>query len=153
MSRLSFKKTLLIAAGILSLMAQGILLLPKSLDFLLRSFTSLGQLSHWSGVFCAFMFCLLSSSADSLQKNALEWRANGILLLTQIFDCDRNLSLIGWLRSTRTRGWIPFKQPCHHPDDLRHLYPYNSIRKPLVLNLLRKKKSFHQTSCLTPIQM
>ena len=51
MSRLSFKKTLLIVAGALSLLAQGILLLPKSLGFLLQSFIPWGSVATGAALF------------------------------------------------------------------------------------------------------
>ena len=83
MSRLSFKKTLLIAAGVLSLLAQGILLLPKSLGFLLKSFIPGGSVAIGAAFFVFSMILFIIIISRQLAKKRLEWRANGILLLTQ----------------------------------------------------------------------
>jgi putative nucleotidyltransferase with HDIG domain len=83
MFRLSFKKTLLIAAGILSLLAQGSLLLPKSLGFLLQSFTPRGSVAIGAAFFVFSMILFIVIISRQFAKKRLEWRANAILLLTQ----------------------------------------------------------------------
>jgi putative nucleotidyltransferase with HDIG domain len=83
MSRLSFKKTLLIAAGVLSLLAQGIMLIPTSLGFLLPSFIPWGSVAIGAAFFVFSMILFIVIISRQFAKKRLEWRANGVLLLTQ----------------------------------------------------------------------
>ncbi|MBN2115021.1 MAG: GAF domain-containing protein [Anaerolineales bacterium] len=88
MSRAPFRKIILIAAGTLSLLAQGILLIPTALGFLLRHLNSRWS-SFTSGANGAVLFALavLLFFIVSFQsaKNRHQRRANGILLAVQIF--------------------------------------------------------------------
>ncbi len=83
MSRLSFKKTLLLTAGILSLLAQGMLLLPKVLDATLQSFLPWGSIAIGAAFFGFSIFMFIVLISRQVAKKRLEWRANSILLLTQ----------------------------------------------------------------------
>jgi hypothetical protein len=107
MSRLSFKKTLLIAAGILSLLAQGILLLPKSLGFLLQSFTPWGSIAIGAAFFVFSMILFIVIISRQFAKTRLEWRANGILLLTQALTAiGIYLLLDGFASRERGAGFL-----------------------------------------------
>src|SRR5512144_2899756 len=88
MLRSSFGKIMLIAAGALSLLAQGILLIPTTLGFLLRfrnsdksSFTSGGSGALLFGLAVLLFATIIFQSAKDRQR----WRSNGILLATQVF--------------------------------------------------------------------
>jgi hypothetical protein len=83
MSRLSFKKTLLLTAGVLSLLAQGMLLLPKVLDATLQSFLPWGSIAIGAAFFAFSIFMFIVLISRQFAKKRLEWRANSILLLTQ----------------------------------------------------------------------
>jgi putative nucleotidyltransferase with HDIG domain len=84
MSRLSFKKTLLIAAGISSLLAQAILLFPTSLGLLSPSFLTRGRVALGAAFFVFSMILFISIISRQFTKRRSEWRANGVLLLTQV---------------------------------------------------------------------
>ena len=83
MSRLSYKKIFLIAAGAFSLLAQGILLLPKTLAFILEPFTGWGSVAIGATLFIFSMFLFILIISRQFNRHQLEWRANGMLVLTQ----------------------------------------------------------------------
>ena len=83
MSRRSLKITLLLTAGLFSLLGQGMLLMPHVLDSFLHSFLPWGSIAI-GAVFLAFsIFMFMVVVARQFAKKRLEWRANSILLLTQ----------------------------------------------------------------------
>src|SRR5215216_2476508 len=83
MSRLLFKKILLIAAGLMSLLAQSILLTPKSLGFVLHSFFPQGNVAIGVAFFVFSMIFFIVIISRQFANKRLRWRANGVLLLTQ----------------------------------------------------------------------
>lgn len=89
MSQPFVRKFLLIAAGILSLISQGVLLIPTTLGFFLPFFNQ-GDRSYaiGAGLF-AFSMVLFAVSISTQLGSHLEWRRNVILLLTQ------GLTLVG----------------------------------------------------------
>lgn len=107
MSQLSLKKTLLVTAGVLSLTAQGILLLPDLQGSHLLSFIPRGQATI-GGVFFVFstVLFLLIISRQFAEKR-LEWRANTILLLTQTLTAvGIYLLLDGSAQGERDAGFL-----------------------------------------------
>src|SRR5689334_21664190 len=107
MSRLSLKKTLLITAGVLSLMAQSILLLPESLGSPLFSFIPWGSAAIGAIFFVFSMVLFLIIISGQLAKKRLEWRANAILLLSQVLTVvGIYLLLHGFARGERDTGLL-----------------------------------------------
>ena len=98
---------------------------PKIVGFPSKIFYSRGKYRHWSGIFCIFHDFVYYHHKQTVCKKTLGMARKWDFAANTGPDCDRDLSVIGWLRSTRTRCWIPFKQPCHCPDDVWHFYPYN----------------------------
>jgi putative nucleotidyltransferase with HDIG domain len=104
MARFSTQKIILIATGIVSLIAQSLLLTPTLLGFFLPS------LNQTSGRFAPgvvlFTFCLLLFGgliSPQFAKNRFEWRTNLMLLITQAFTVIGIYLLVGGL-SVREQG-------------------------------------------------
>jgi len=68
----------------MSLLAQSILLTPKSLGFVLQSFFSRGKVAIGVALFVSAMMLFIVIISRQFAKKRLGWRANGILLLTQV---------------------------------------------------------------------
>src|SRR6188474_1735124 len=104
---LSFKKTLIGAAGILSLLAQGILLLPASLGSLLQNFIPWGSVTIGATFFVFSMSLFTIIISRQFAKKRLEWRANSILLLTQALTAiGVYLLLEGFAPREREAGFL-----------------------------------------------
>ncbi|HSL42044.1 MAG TPA: HD domain-containing phosphohydrolase [Anaerolineales bacterium] len=82
MSQLSFKKVILIAAGTLSLAAQGLLLIPQTLR---NSQNTTDAAITGFVLFALAIFLFGYPIASQFARQAREWRPNGMLLSTQIF--------------------------------------------------------------------
>ena len=89
MSQSFFMKIVLIAAGILSLISQGVLLIPTTLGFFLPFFNHSERSFSIGAVLFAFSIVLFAASMSTQTASRLEWRRNVILLLTQ------GLTLVG----------------------------------------------------------
>jgi putative nucleotidyltransferase with HDIG domain len=104
MARFSTQKIILMATGIVSLIAQSLLLTPTLLGFFLPS------LDQTSGRFAPgavlFALCLLLFGgliSPQFAKNRFEWRTNLMLLITQAFTVIGIYLLVGGL-SVREQG-------------------------------------------------
>ena len=82
-------KTHLITAGILSLLAQGVLLTPASLDLFLQFFPSWGSVAVGGTLFIVSLYLYIAEIRSVSAKSLIGWRSNGLLLAIQI------LSVIG----------------------------------------------------------
>ncbi len=84
MSRFSYKEIILIATGVLSLIAQGLLITPTLLGFLLPSFSQTAK-SLVPGLLLFGLSMLLYSGIIGTQyaSHRLQWRTNMMLWLTQ----------------------------------------------------------------------
>ncbi len=104
MSQLSFRKALLIAAGTLSLVAQGIMLIPISLG----SFMSAsGSFTIGVTLFALSIFLFLAVIRWHSVKNESNWRVNGVLLATQTFTAiGIYLLLEGFASNQRGPGFL-----------------------------------------------
>jgi putative nucleotidyltransferase with HDIG domain len=80
MQQFTLQKIVIIGAGTLSLLAQGILFIPAPVRSLFH--TTLGQLTLGGALFGLAL--LLFILGTRFEKNALTWRKNGILLTVQI---------------------------------------------------------------------
>jgi putative nucleotidyltransferase with HDIG domain len=86
MSRFSYTKIILIAAGGLSLIAQSFLLTPTLMGFLLPSLNLLSTSFPIGAVlFTLSVVSFASSLSPQFAKHRLEWRTNMMLLATQAF--------------------------------------------------------------------
>jgi len=103
MSQLSFRKIILIAAGILSLVAQGILLIPTALEFFLQYFSIWGSIMIGAALFALSIFLFIIVIRSQFTKHIQEWRANGMLLATQAFTALGIFFLVDGFAS-RERG-------------------------------------------------
>ena len=85
MSQSSSRKIILIAAGILSLISQGVLLIPITLGFFFPFFNHPSRSFALGAVLFAFSIVLFAASISAQMSSRLEWRRNVMLLLTQGF--------------------------------------------------------------------
>jgi len=86
MSPHSFRKALLIAAGTLSLVAQGVLFIPTTLGLFSKSFNNAwGSGAIGVILFALSIFLFLAIIRWHSVKNESNWRVNGMLLATQAF--------------------------------------------------------------------
>src|SRR5215467_11355243 len=107
MSRLSLQKMFLMAAGLLSLLAQGFLLLPESFGSTQKSFLPWGSLAAGATLFVFAMFLFLSVIGRQFAQRPSEWRVNGILLLTQALTAiGIYLLLEGFAARERGAGFL-----------------------------------------------
>src|SRR5512142_3058009 len=85
MSRVSFRKIMLVAAGALSLCAQGILLIPTALSFFLRYLVRSSLAGEVSGIIlfalAVLLFALIGFHPNHDKQRQ---RINGMLLVTQV---------------------------------------------------------------------
>jgi putative nucleotidyltransferase with HDIG domain len=86
MSQSSFRKFALLAAGTLSVAAQGILLNPTRSGFLPQYFNrSWGSVAIGAALFALSMFLFIAIISSRSIKNGSGWRANRVLLAIQAF--------------------------------------------------------------------
>src|SRR5215213_5880618 len=86
MSQFSYKKNLLIVAGVLSLTAQVILCLPAMSGLSSQSLPNAwGSLAIGMALFLGSLLLVLVALRAQFVKNRSAWYLNGVLLLTQIF--------------------------------------------------------------------
>jgi len=76
-------KTHLIIAGITSLLAQGILLIPSKLEFILQYLPSWGSVAIGAALFAISMLSFFNVIRSITTKDMLGWRANATLLAIQ----------------------------------------------------------------------
>ena len=76
-------KLYLIIAGVVSLLAQGILLSPTRLEFFAQYFPVWGSVAVGATLFALSMFIFISVIRALSRKNSVGWRSNGILLAIQ----------------------------------------------------------------------
>lgn len=88
---------------------------------------SLGKCHHWSDIFCVFHEFVYYHHKQTVCKKTIGMARKFDFAADAGPDCDRRLSIIGGLRSTRTRGRIPIKQPCHRANNIWHHYSYHSF--------------------------
>ena len=107
MSRLTLKKTFLIAAGFLSFLAQGFLLLPEAFASFLKFSTPWGSVVVGATFFVFSIFLFMSFVGKQFAKKRAEWRANGILLLTQALTAIGIYILLdGFAPRERSAGFL-----------------------------------------------
>ena len=107
MPQLLFRKAFPIAAGTLSLIAQGILLIPTTLGIFLRYLSRGGSLAIGAGLFAISVFLFIFVMSSQFTEHPREWRANGLLLTTQVFTVIGIYCLSGGFASSeRGAGFL-----------------------------------------------
>jgi putative nucleotidyltransferase with HDIG domain len=98
MSQSLSRKIILVATGILSLIAQGFLLIPTTLGFFFPFLNHTSRSFAVGAALFAFSIVLFAGMISTqFTRNRLEWRRNVILLLTQGFTVIGMYLLVGGL--------------------------------------------------------
>jgi len=98
---------------------------PSIIGYAFTFLHSLGKCRHWSGIFCIFHDFVYWHHKQTVCKKKIGMARKFDFAVNTSHHCDGGLSLIGWLRSTRTRGRIPIKRPDHGAHHIRDLYAYD----------------------------
>ena len=101
------KKIHIITAGIISLLAQGILLIPSRLEFILGYLPSWGGVAIGAALFAISILSFFTAIRSITAKDTSRWRANEAFLAIEILDGDWVDFHSATCRLTEARSRIP----------------------------------------------